>query len=270
MYLGITCNSKYRIRLYPQKGVRTSLDFDIITIAPFNYRVPHMQSLHDKEFGEISIRRNSKSRAIKISVAPNGSLSASIPYYAPLILLRRIIGSSRTQLRVLVEKQTPKYSLSHGMAVGKSHKLSVVSADNTEIMRTNQNIVLRLHPADNLCDIHVERLVRAEIIKALRIEAKAYLPMRIKYLSQKLGCTYGRTRFSHTGSRWGSCSSTGTISLNIALMKLPFELIDYVVIHELCHTKQMNHSPMFWDLVKAADPDYKKHRNQLKTHSPTI
>lgn len=229
-----------------------------------------MQSLEDKEFGKITIHRSRGSRAIKISVSPNGSLRASLPYYAPIILLQRLIRSSRTQLRVLIEKQTPKYNLFHGMAIGKSHKLSVVSANTTGIKRDKQNIVLSLCPQDSLSDSKVEWMVRTEIIKALRIEAKAYLPQRLKYLSHKLGCSYSKTRFSHAGSRWGSCSSTGTISLNIALMKLPFELIDYVVIHELCHTKQMNHSTMFWDLVKAADPDYKKHRKLLKSHSPTI
>ncbi len=229
-----------------------------------------MTTIHDEEFGEITVRRHVRASSVKISVAPGGMLRASLPPYAPLFVLRRLIKSSRGQLRNMLQQHTPAYELHDGMEVGKSHRLVVLPAATTTVKRSGQRIIVGLSNGDRLDNPATERKIRDAMTAALRIEAKSYLPKRLSFLAEKLGCRYDKVRFSHASSRWGSCSSTGTISLNIALMKLPFELIDYVIVHELSHTKQMNHSPKFWALVEAVDPDYKAHRKALKSHNPTI
>lgn len=229
-----------------------------------------MPIIRDNEFGDITVRRSMRASAIRISVAPNGSLRASIPTYAPLFVLKRFIKSSRQHLRSMLAQEAPSYRLHDGMQIGKSHKLVVRSSNETSVKRVGQAIIVSLASTDKLSDLDVEKKVRSVMQAALRIEAKSHLPKRLAYLAQRLDCDYEKVRFSHASGRWGSCNSQGTISLNIALMKLPFELIDYVIIHELCHTKQMNHSPQFWALVELADPDYKTHRKQLKTQSPSI
>lgn len=229
-----------------------------------------MPSVHDHEFGDIIVRRSVRSSSIRISLTPTGALKASMPPYAPIFVLKRFINSSRMQLRTILQQQSPAYKLENGAEIGKSHKLIVKKGVTTSVKRYGQQILVILSPDNELTDPSLERLIRDMIIKCLRIEAKSYLPKRLEFLAEKLGCHYDNVRFSHSGGRWGSCSSTGTISLNIALMKLPFPLIDYVIIHELCHTKQMNHSPKFWSLVESADPSYKLHRKMLKSHSPAI
>jgi len=229
-----------------------------------------MGKIHDKEFGDITVRRSVRASAVKISVAPGGTLRASLPPYAPLFMLRRLIQSSRGQLRNMLEQQLPAYKLEDGMIIGKSHKLVVGNSKRTSVRRAGQHIAVGLADGDSLTDPHVERLVRDVIAAALRVEAKSYLPRRLAHLADQLDCRYEKVRFSHASTRWGSCSSSGTISLNIALMTLPLELIDYVLIHELSHTKQMNHSQRFWSLVEAADPNYRSHRSRLKKHAPTI
>lgn len=225
----------------------------------------------DDEFGTIAVRRNARSTTIRLKVAPDGKLRASLPLYAPLFLVKRLIKSSRTELRALLNEHQKDVVFSDGMQIGKSHSLIVKTTESQlHISRHEQRIVVRLPSSLSLDEPTVIRAIRAVVQQALRIEAKSYLPKRLAFLADKSGFSYEKVRFSHSSGRWGSCSTTGTISLNIALMKLPFELIDYVLIHELSHTKEMNHSEDFWHIVSQQDPLYKVHRRRLKNETPSI
>lgn len=228
------------------------------------------QTIHDDEFGEITIRRIKTASAIKIGVGTNGRLRATMPPRAPKFLLKQLIKNSRSDIRELLDHSTPKIIYENGMRIGKSHSLLINTGKTLSAKRQKTTIIVTIPPEVNETDVQVQNLIRTEVIKALRKEAKSYLPRRLEMLARRYGYSYKRVRFSHASTRWGSCSTSGTISLNIALMKLPFELIDYVIIHELCHTEQMNHSQDFWDLVAAADPEYKTHRRYMKSHTPTI
>lgn len=229
-----------------------------------------MPTITDEEFGEITVRRSAKATQVKLKVAPDGTLRASLPLYAPLFLVKRLVKNSRQQLRKLLDNSHPHTSYSDGMQIGKSHTLTVRPSTRLSVERHGTQIMVQLPATRSLAEDIVTKQIREAVIGALRIESKSYLPKRLMFLAKQYGYSYKSIRFSHASSRWGSCSSTGTISLNIALMKLPFELIDYVIIHELAHTVQMNHSPEFWRLVSAHDPLYKQHRQQLKNETPSI
>ena len=231
-----------------------------------------MPIINDTEFGKITIRRSPKASHVRIRVGPDGTLKASLPLYAPLFLVKRLVKNSRIQLRGLLNEQQTKVTFEDGMAIGKSHTLIVKRTYNAavSVKRHGQQIVVSLPEEKTLDDTTVIRHIREAVIDALRREAKSYLPKRLAFLAEKYQFHYEKVRFSHASGRWGSCSSNGTISLNIALMKLPFELIDYVLIHELSHTQQMNHSPEFWSLVEIGDPSYKLHRKALKNETPSI
>ncbi len=232
-----------------------------------------MPIIQDEEFGKITIRRSSAATHVKVRAAPDGTLHASLPMYAPLFLVKSLLKSSRLELRKIVSQAKPEYAYINGMQIGKSHTLIIhEGASNQQLLisRHGQQIIVKLPIGLDINNNNVAREIRNAIISALRLEAKSYLPRRLSFLANRHDYSYNKVRFSHSGSRWGSCSSSGTISLNIALMKLSFELIDYILIHELSHTVQMNHSSQFWDLVRVADPDYKEHRKALKLLSPTI
>lgn len=231
-----------------------------------------MPIIQDEEFGKITIRRSARATQVRLRVAPDGTLRASLPLYAPAFLVKRLVASSRNELRELLAQSHNETTYENGMQIGKSHTLIVRPSTSAtfQVIRRGQQIIASLPSHLTLDDPEVSRAVRDATIAALRIEAKSYLPKRLSFLATKLGFTYQKVRFSHASGRWGSCTSEGTISLNIALMKLPFELIDYVIIHELAHTKHMNHSQEFWQMVSVGDPLYKEHRRALKNEAPTI
>jgi predicted metal-dependent hydrolase len=231
-----------------------------------------MPTIIDEEFGTITLRRSARASHVRIRVAPDGRLRASLPLYAPLFLVKRLLKNSRSELREMLAEQHSETVFEHGMSIGKSHSLIVRPSTTKAVTATRhgQQIIVSMPESASLNEPTTARIVRDTVIDALRIEAKSYLPKRLAFLAEKYGFSYDRVRFSHASGRWGSCSSNGTISLNIALMKLPFELIDYVIVHELSHTIHMNHSDAFWALVQKGDPQYKIHRRALKNENPSI
>jgi predicted metal-dependent hydrolase len=231
-----------------------------------------MPIIQDEEFGKITIRRSARATQVRVRVAPDGTLRASLPIYAPAFLVKRLLKNSREKLRIILAESKPEYTYENGMQIGKSHTLIIRESNNliSDVIRHGQQIIVSLPTNKLLSDPEINRKIRDNVITALRIEAKSYLPRRLSFLANKHNFNYDRARFSHSSGRWGSCSSNGTISLNIALMKLPFELIDYVIVHELAHTRHMNHGSEFWALVSSIDPNYKKNRHALKLQNPSI
>lgn len=108
-----------------------------------------------------------------------------------------------------------------------------------------------------------EKLTREKVI-ALAEEALKVIPERVEYFTKVIGVTYGKITVRNQKTRWGSCSSKGNLNFNCLLMLAPPEVLDYVVVHELCHRKQMNHSKAFWLEVEKVLPDYKEARKWLK------
>jgi predicted metal-dependent hydrolase len=232
-----------------------------------------MPEIVDEEFGHITVRRLARSRSIRFRVATSGRLVASAPRFTPLFIVRQVLASSRPALRKLLDSPRVHTLYEDGTHIGTSHTLAVVPTQMVhapEVHTTRGTLIVKLPPRSSITSPKVQQLIRDEVIKILRREAKQYLPDRLARLAQEWGFHYERVRFSHSSGRWGSCSSTGTISLNIALMKLPEELAEYVLIHELCHTRHMNHSTEFWAEVGGIDPHYKLHKRQIARYSPTV
>jgi predicted metal-dependent hydrolase len=133
-------------------------------------------------------------------------------------------------------------------------------------LKTNREMIREKLP---LKDPHEQR-ARDYQKKQLMKKAREYLPYRLEYYAKLYGYSYDKCRLSHANTRWGSCSSNRTISLNIGLMKVPESLRDYVILHELAHLNHMDHSKAFWAEVGLHDRNYKNHEKKLKLFSPGI
>ena len=107
-------------------------------------------------------------------------------------------------------------------------------------------------------------------LRNLAQQAKTVIPQRVAAYAPRIGVDYGRITIRTQHSRWGSCSSKGNLNFNCLLMLTPPEVLDSVVVHELCHRKEMNHSPKFYAEVLRVCPDYQKCRNWLRENGPAL
>ena len=109
-----------------------------------------------------------------------------------------------------------------------------------------------------------------EEVRALAQQALEVIPGRVAHFAPLVGVTYGRITVRNQRARWGSCSSKGNLNFNCLLILAPPEVLDYVVVHELCHRKEMNHSPRFWTEVARVLPDYQVQKKWLKDHGSAL
>lgn len=223
--------------------------------------------LPDDEFGQIRIVRR-PGRTLRASVRTNGDVVISVPTMLSRRDLAEFIASARPQLRRSLELIGEQHHYANGDKVGRRHILTIKNGVRDMIRVTASRVTVTLSPSTT--NLARDQLIRQAVCRALKYEASRHLPHRLYQLADKFGYHYSKVRLTFAKSRWGSCSSNGTISLNVALMTLPDELIDYVLLHELAHTKQMNHSAAFWAQLESTLPNYQNLRRRMKQYSPYI
>lgn len=114
------------------------------------------------------------------------------------------------------------------------------------------------------------KLLSTEDIRELANKALVVIPERAAYFAELIGVTYGRITIRNQKSKWGSCSSKGNLNFNCLLMLMPPNVQDYIIVHELCHLKELNHSARFWAEVEKILPYYKEQEVWLKKHGDEL
>ena len=153
---------------------------------------------------------------------------------------------------------------------GASFRLKFESAPSpnqiTVSLKDRQLVVALPEPAQNANCAEI----RQAIERFYRVQAQDYLPKRTEELAHKHGFKFARVRIKNQKTRWGSCSAKRNINLNMRLMMAPDAAIDYVIIHELCHLRELNHSPAFWALVESYCPEFRHWRAWFRQHGPSL
>ncbi|MBR4308022.1 MAG: M48 family metallopeptidase [Oscillospiraceae bacterium] len=137
--------------------------------------------------------------------------------------------------------------------------------DNQGWIRKNMPKVL----AQQQAVASVKKLTMDELHRLADLALRV-IPERVSYYAPLVGVSYGRITIRNQRSKWGSCSSKGNLNFNCLLMLAPVEVLDSVIVHELCHRKEMNHSPRFYAEVLRVFPDYHKWNHWLKTNGPLL
>lgn len=201
--------------------------------------------------GEIKIRRVTLSRRVKLAVHPTKGISVTIPWLVSYSRAIEFINEKEDWISSTLIKQSKKRQ-EEAIKIGPGSPLRLIGVNiDAERFRIG----------------HFEE----DILKAIRKEAKKYLPERVKFLADKLGFKPGNISIRNNRSNWGSCARSGNISLNMHLMRLSPELADFVIIHELCHLKHRNHGDQFHALLNSLCGGREKELNkQLRRERPQV
>ena len=210
---------------------------------------------------KIKYKKHCFSKNIKISLKQDSSILVTMPVYCPYKTAREFLLANIEKIKNFNKKED--VFLSKNLKT-KFDTLQIIESDVLKI-ETKKNIVYFYYPKDvDFNSTLVQDKLKEAYLKALKIEAKNYLPDRLNYLAKKYSFNYGKISLRNQKTRFGSCSYFNDISLNINLMRYDFDCIDYVIIHELCHTRVKNHSEKFWIEVAKIIPNYKAIRKKLK------
>ncbi|HVV26071.1 MAG TPA: SprT family zinc-dependent metalloprotease [Candidatus Saccharimonadales bacterium] len=218
----------------------------------------------------VTIYKRRASRNLRLTVGANGEVRVSIPVWTSYRAGVEFARSRRDWIARQGRRETP---LSDGQAIGKAHRLRLVADASARRIATRlrQNEVLVSFPADlSPADPTVQTAARKAGVRALRQEAEALLPRRLEQLAEQHGFRYRSVKIKQLKGRWGSCDNNADIVLNLFLMQLPWECIDYVLLHELTHTQVMRHGPDFWRAMEAVLPDVKQLRKLIRQQQPVL
>lgn len=221
--------------------------------------------------GNVHVYKRAGTRNLRLSVRSDGSIRVTIPGWAAYAAGVNFARSRADWIRAHAVE--PATALPDGHPVGKSHHLrfqsSATVAKPTSRIRQTE-IVISYPPHMTHEHDAVQKLVGTASVRALRVQAAQLLPIRLAELSRKYGFSYRSVTIKNLKTRWGSCDQDGNIVLNLYLMQLPWHLIDYVLLHELTHTKVMRHGPPFWDAMTAIEPKSQALRREIRTHRTAL
>lgn len=221
--------------------------------------------------GEVVLQKRKGSRSIRLTIAHDGVVKVSMPTWSPYHMGEAFV---RSKLSWIAKHQVTKrrHVFEAADRIGKAHRLRFVREQRSKVSSriTKTEIIVRLPHDISTGTTEVQNTVHKAAIRALKQEGKQLLPGRVRDLAAKHGFSYNSLSVKQLKSRWGSCSSQKDIALNCFLMQLPWDLIDYVIMHELVHTVVMAHGPRFWDELDKYVTNLPAKRKTMRSYQPVL
>jgi len=224
--------------------------------------------------GNVLLIKKSKVKNINIRLYAEGRVKVTLPVYSSWSQAIKVVKSKNawilkqriTLIKCLREKQI--IINSDTVFPYLKHEIELIPYESTrgQIKIYNGTLKILYPEGINIEDKRIQDFIRKGITEAIRIEAKNFLPQRVKDLAGKYGFSYRKVFVKNAKTLWGSCSSKNNINLNLNLMRLPEKLQDYIIIHELAHTVHRNHGVKFWKLLDHCFGDARLLAKELKNY----
>ena len=207
----------------------------------------------------------SQRRSFALQIGPGGELIIRAPAHCSNSDIQRVLDKHEKWIKTHVHAalENPPAQFIEGeqyLYLGQQYPL-IFGDSGSHSIKFNQAFIV----AEEL-----RSKAESVILQWFQREAEKHLSRRSRELATQFNLTFTRVRLNNAKTNWGSCSSKGSINLNWRLLHCPPAVIDYIIIHELAHLREMNHSPRFWALVKKMAPDYQQHKKWLRQNSAKI
>ncbi|MFV0366341.1 MAG: M48 family metallopeptidase [Mangrovibacterium sp.] len=230
-----------------------------------------------KDIGMVELQASARAKRMKLGVKSNGTAFLVIPNLG--IASKTIIENFVHQNADWIRKQQAKFSSQQTIFTPETNfhtynrKLSIITHQRAEKVTAAllaHEIRVILTPNSKIASDKVQNFIRHVIEESMREEAKMVLPQIAAKFATQYQLHFNQVSIKKAKTRWGSCSSKRNLNFNLHLMRLPHRLIDYVVLHELAHTVEMNHGDKFWNLLENICPGAKKLDKELNQYHTEI
>ncbi len=220
------------------------------------------------DLGPVSFQKHKGSRSIKIHIQ-GSKIKVTLPGGIPYIVAEKYLLTKKDWVLRNLSKEV---AITNGSFIGKNHQVVFLekATDKLSTRVTSNKIIVYIGANTNTSSVDNQSVIRSACERALKKETQEIILPRLQDMALENGFFVKNVFAKKLRSRWGSCDSHKNIILNIFLAQLPWRLIEYVMVHELAHTKHLNHSPNFWQEVEILLPDYKTRRKEIKAFSPDI
>lgn len=234
-------------------------------------------TLTDAEIGTLEVTHKKGLKNFNIRLRPFQNVQITAPFNTKKSQVLTLIANKKNWiikkqlLNKRIENTKTNFDIHQEISTFQ-HKIIIVRGNGAKLRITGKAPLFNIEVPD-FVDTQTSLFqdnVRELITFILKQEAKQHIPDRLKTLAKQHGFKYAKLTLRNNKTNWGSCSGQGNISLNIQLMRLPEPHIDYVILHELCHTVHHNHGPKFKELLYNIMPEAPKIEKQMKNYRTQI